>query len=146
MKDQLVEEIRIAATPKLVFEAWTSEQITAWWRNADFSTTKWEGEVRDGGNWRVCFEDRSGNQFVALGQYYRAEPASYLCFSWKPDWDPDPPTTIALEFRSFLGGTVLRLTQINLSNIAAYERNKRAWAATLLMLRQYLQDRARAQR
>ncbi len=140
MKDLLVEEIRIAAVPDLVYRAWTDKTlITAWWCNADFRTTHWEGRVHAGGHWLVRFEDTQGNLFSAQGQYLRADRPAILKFSWKPDWDSDPPTTIELQFRSLQDSTALRLTQSGLISAAAVDINKRAWAATVSMLRQYLE-------
>jgi len=139
MTERLVEETHIAASPARVFRAWTNKAlITDWWANADFRTTHWAGDVRPGGYWQVCFEDTGGNLFSAQGHYLRADHPSHLSFTWKPNWDEDPPTTIELDFRATPPGTMLRLTQHGFASRAAYEQNRHGWAPTMLLLRSYL--------
>jgi uncharacterized protein YndB with AHSA1/START domain len=143
MSDKLVEEVHIAASPARVFRAWTNRAlITDWWSNADFRTTHWAGDVRPGGYWQICFEDTVGNLFSAQGHYLRADHPNHLSFTWKPNWDEDPPTTIELSMRPTETGTVLHLVQHGFSSIAAYQRNKLGWSPTMSLLRSYL-DSAR---
>jgi uncharacterized protein YndB with AHSA1/START domain len=140
MNDKIVEEIHIAAGPERVFRAWTNQTLmVAWWGNADFRTTHWQGDVRQGGHWLVRFQDTRGNLFDAQGHYLRAEVPSHLSFTWKPNWSDDPPTTIELDFRHTTNGTALKLTQTGFASLVAYEQNKRAWAPTMAMLRRYLE-------
>ena len=62
MNLKVVEEIQIDAKPEQIYQAWTDEHLlTAWWGNAEFRTTRWQGELRAGGHWRVEFADAKGN-------------------------------------------------------------------------------------
>lgn len=135
-----LEEVEIGVPPEQVYRAWTEEQLlVAWWRNADFHTTRWRGDVSPGGRWEVEFADPQGNTYTAGGSYLSVHSPQRLSFTWEPAWDNDPPTIIELEFRPAATGTALRLTQTGLSGAAAFQRNRHAWSHTVSMLKRFLE-------
>ncbi|MDP9089868.1 MAG: SRPBCC domain-containing protein [Pseudomonadota bacterium] len=142
MQDVLVEEIYIEAPPECVFAAWTeASHLIAWWGDgAQFRTVGWEGDVRAGGQWQVHFVDAKGKPFSATGVYIRVERPAFLSFTWKPQWDNDPPTTMELEFQTSKTGTLLKLRQYGFASAAARDLNKQAWGPTASWLRSYLES------
>jgi uncharacterized protein YndB with AHSA1/START domain len=140
MTESLYEEIAIDVPPERVFEAWTeAAHLIAWWGDGtEFRTTHWEGDLRAGGKWRVQFMDAKGDAFSVGGEYLRVDRPTHLSFTWKPEWDPAPPTTVELEFQRTATGTLLTLRQLGLENAEALEQSKQAWLPMVGLLKQYL--------
>jgi uncharacterized protein YndB with AHSA1/START domain len=143
MHGVLTEEIYIDVAPERVYAAWTeAAHLIAWWGDGtEFRTTHWEGDLRVGGKWHVQFVDAKGNAFAAGGEYLRVEPPNHLSFTWKPEWDTDPPTTVELEFRPTATGTLLTLKQHGFANAAALDQNKQAWGPMVAWLKHYLSNK-----
>jgi uncharacterized protein YndB with AHSA1/START domain len=139
MERVINEEIHIEASPDRVFEAWTeARHMMAWWGQEDqFRTIRFESDLRVGGTWRARFRDNSGNEFGAGGEYLRVEPPTFLSFTWKPEWNSEPPTTIELEFREDKSGTLFKFRQHGFTSDASLEENRAALESTLGWLRCY---------
>ncbi len=81
--DEVVREIRIAASPTDVFPYFTDpEKLTAW------KAATVELEARPGGRFRM---DVTGRGDVAHGEYLDIEPPHRIRFTWR--WEHSLPPT-----------------------------------------------------
>ena len=140
MTEPVILEFEFRAGPERVFDAWTlAAEIASWWRDPDeFATEIWEGDLRPGGAWRVVFRGADGGKSSASGVYREVQRPSRLSFTWKPDWDDDPPTLIAFEIAPMRDGARLTLTHSGFSSEQAREDNAGAWDGPMAMVAAHL--------
>ncbi len=104
--DEVVREIRIAASPTDVFPYFTDpEKLTAW------KAATVELEARPGGRFRM---DVTGRGDVAHGEYLDIEPPHRIRFTWRwehepADTHPSAPSTVEVTLTPDGEGTLLRL-------------------------------------
>jgi uncharacterized protein YndB with AHSA1/START domain len=104
----LVQEIRIAAKPEMVFQFFTDPDKVIRWKGRAAQL-----DPRPGGIYRVEINDRA----VAKGEYVELDPPRRVTFTW--GWEgggPVPPgaTTVEVDLEPDGDGTLLRLTHRDL--------------------------------
>ena len=100
--DVLEREIRIAASPEVVFGFFTDPARMVQWKGMDAHL-----DPRVGGLYRVNVTGRD----VAVGEYLELTPYSRIVFTWGWQDSPIPPgsTTVEIDLFPDGAGTLLRL-------------------------------------
>jgi uncharacterized protein YndB with AHSA1/START domain len=83
--DEIVREIRIAASPEEVFSYFTDAEKLVVWKAASA-----ESDARPGGHFRM---DVTGRGDVARGEYVEIAPPHRVVFTWGWEGDDQPPPT-----------------------------------------------------
>jgi uncharacterized protein YndB with AHSA1/START domain len=98
-QDAIDVELFIAAPPQRVFAAITDpNQVAQWWGQPGmYRTTKWEGELCVGGNWKSSGVAADGSEFSVKGQYLEIDPPRLLVHSWMPSWRSATKTVVRWE-------------------------------------------------
>ena len=94
--DEIVNEIRIGASPERVFQALTDPlQVVQWWgQTGIYRCTKFEVDLRVGGAWRSIGVDGNGSAFEITGQYLEVDPPRLLSSTWVATWTGDAKTKV----------------------------------------------------
>jgi len=80
--------VEIAASPERVFRALASEEQIAWWStHSDYQTTKWQGDLRVG------------------GEFLEVDPPHKLVHTWRPGWESPHVTTVTYHLEPIPSGT-----------------------------------------
>jgi uncharacterized protein YndB with AHSA1/START domain len=106
-QDSVVVETHIAAPPERVFAAITDpQQVAQWWGQGGlYRVTKWQGELRVGGQWRSDGLGADGKAFHVSGEYLEYAPPSLLVHTWVPSYAENLQTTVRWELKPVDGGT-----------------------------------------
>jgi uncharacterized protein YndB with AHSA1/START domain len=117
------------APARVVFDAWTSEQVLRRWFHAghDWETTEAEVDLRVGGAVRVVMRNpHEDAEYGGGGTYIEIDPPHRLAFTWI--WDGDTTRQlIELEFEETDGATTVRFTHSGLWNEEAVRSHERGW-------------------
>ena len=98
--------VEIAASAERVFRALTSEELVAWWStHSDYQTTKWQGDLRVGGAWRVDGVGADGTPFHVGGEFLEVNPPRKLVHTWRADWERPHVTTVTYRLEPIPSGT-----------------------------------------
>jgi uncharacterized protein YndB with AHSA1/START domain len=103
--EEVVQEVRIAAAPEVVFPYFTDPEKLVVWKAATV-----EADARPGGRFRM---DVTGRGDVAGGEYLEIDPPRLIRFTWwwehqSPD-APAAPSVVEVTLTPDGEGTVLRL-------------------------------------
>ncbi len=63
-----------------------------------------------------------GQAFTLRGEYRRIDPPRLLEFTWIPDWEDEPQSTVRFELEEKSGVTTVRLTHFGFANDQLRER------------------------
>lgn len=142
--DAIVSEIYIAARPEEVFQALVDpELVVKWWggQGADqgFRCTRFECDLRTGGNWRSRGIDAQGRPFEASGEYIEVEPPRLLVQTWTASWAAHVSTTVRWELESSGDGTLLRHRHSGLAAHPDVAKSFRGWPRMLGWLQAFLE-------
>ncbi len=117
------------APVEAVFDAWTSEEVSRRWWQAEVGgeTSEAEVELRVGGAVRVVMRDPDEDVEHGGGGYYtEIEPPRRLAFTWI--WDGDTRRTlIELDFEETDGVTTVSFTHSGLWDEAAVRDHEGGW-------------------
>ena len=112
--DVVEREVRIAASPEVVFSFFTDPLKMVRWKGMDAAL-----DPRPGGIYRVNVTGRD----IAVGEYVEITPYSRVVFTWGWENSPIAPgsTTVEVDLRPDGAGTLLRLRHRGLAGAAAGE-------------------------
>ena len=131
----------VAASPDLVFEAWTRpEVLKLWWGPRGVTAVAAEMDVRPGGRYAVTMQPDAGQPFVLSGEYREVVPSRRLVKTWEYHGDTvtDPVESIVtVEFIGEGASTRLILTQEFLEEPRDREGRDRGWRSSLDRLDAY---------
>lgn len=105
---QLVSVREYDAPRELVFAAWTDpEHFPKWFCPEGFQTVLCEMDVRNGGGYRIHWQDKKGNIYPNKAEYREVTPPSRLVYA--DTWDDDRPENeeieVTVEFEDLGGRT-----------------------------------------
>ena len=104
----VLARVEISVPPERVFRALTTDELTKWWGSAEtYRTTKHVVDLRPGGAWRSDGVGADGHEFHVGGEILEVDPPRKLVQTWRPSWEPGPPTTITYTLDAIEGGTRL---------------------------------------
>jgi uncharacterized protein YndB with AHSA1/START domain len=98
--------VDIAAPAERVFRALASAELVAWWStHSDYTTTKWQGDLRVGGAWRVDGVGADGAPFHVDGEFLEVDPPHKLVHTWRAGWESAQVTTVTYRLEPIPSGT-----------------------------------------
>ena len=128
----VLARVEIAVAPERVFQALTTEELTKWWGADDqYRTTRFSIELRPGGRWRSDGRGRDGSDFHVEGEVLEVDPPKRLVQTWKPSWEPGPPTTIVYTLEPIDGGTRVTVRHSGFIDPASCDSHANGWTRVL---------------
>ena len=109
--DAVMREVRIAASPEVIFSFFTDPEKMVQWKGTEAML-----DPRPGGVYRV---NVTGHE-IARGEYLAIEPYTRIVFSWGWEEGPITPGSTMVEVRLIpdAGGTLVQLRHAGLSGEA----------------------------
>jgi len=139
--DEIVNEIRIGASPERVFQALTDPlQVVQWWgQTGIYRCTKFEVDLRVGGAWRSIGVDGNGSAFEITGQYLEVDPPRLLSSTWVATWTGDAKTKVRWELEPDGNGTIVRIHHSGFAAHPELAPAYRGWPRMLTWLQALLE-------
>lgn len=137
----LVLEREFAATPEVVFRAFTDPKALAeWYGPQGMKSVIHELDLRPGGAYRL---DMQGDDTYPLGgKYVEIAPPKRLSFTWRwlneeqPEMEVETMVTVELSARG--GGTLLKLTHTRFPTTSERGMHEQGWTSTFESLAAHL--------
>ncbi len=112
MTDKIVVTRLFAATPELVFAAWTvPEHFAEWFGTSDVLVDSVTMDVRVGGAWTATMHLPDGNQIDWAGEYTEVDPPSRLAFTMTDTPADDAREPVLIEISAVDDGSRMTLFQ-----------------------------------
>ena len=97
-----------AASPKRVFQAWTTPEEVKLWAapGPTLGVPVAEIDLRVGGGYRIHMREPSGKEYRVVGTYREVDPPRRLVYTWS--WETDPTVVdsiVTVEFHDRGGST-----------------------------------------
>ncbi|MCB1917468.1 MAG: SRPBCC domain-containing protein [Rhodocyclaceae bacterium] len=119
-----------------VFDAWRRpDALMAWMGpSAAVNATEVDMDFREGGAYRIAFDDGSGRLRRVRGRYLTIDRPKRLAFTWI--WSEASPadeveTTVVLDFVEHPRGTQLHLRHLRFASAEERQRHEAGWSGTL---------------
>lgn len=140
LSNPMCTEIWIAASPSRVFEALVSaEQLSTWWGSIAMYRTRWEVDLRVGGEYRCIATAPDGSEMTVHGRFLEIERPGRLSYTWNASWDLTGETTVMYDLVPHGKGTTIRVTQSAFSDRADQEGYRKGWAQVLAWLDDWIE-------
>lgn len=124
----VLARVDIAVPPERVFKALTTDELTKWWGQADmYTTTKFSIDLRPGGAWKTEGVGADGSAFHVEGEVLEVDPPRKLVQTWKPSWEPGPPTKITYTLDAIDTGTRVTVRHTGFTNPASCSSHADGW-------------------
>lgn len=139
--DEIVSEISIAAPPERVLQALVDpSQVVQWWgQTGIYRCTKFESDLRVGGEWRSLGLDGNGRQFEITGEYLEVDPPRLLSSTWVATWTGSAKTRVQWELERSESGTLLRIRHSGFQAHPELTQAYRGWPRMLAWLQALLE-------
>lgn len=137
--EKLVVHKWYAASPELVFRAFTEARLLEKWftPSPDITMHVLHLDVRAGGSYRFTFHRPDGTDGVVSGEYRTITPGQQLVMSWLRE-PPDPhaghETLVTIDFRKKDGGTEVVVRHENFPDLAERQLHENGWTGALQRL------------
>jgi uncharacterized protein YndB with AHSA1/START domain len=129
---KVAQQIEIAATPSLVFDALVSaEQLGRWWGSRDKYRSRWDVDLRVGGEYRCEAAMVDGTVMTVHGRFLEIDRPARLSYTWNASWDPTGESIVCYELTPRGEATLLSVTHRCLTDDAAREGYRGGWAQVL---------------
>ncbi|MEO5877925.1 MAG: SRPBCC domain-containing protein [Streptosporangiaceae bacterium] len=115
MTEPLIITRTFAASPELVFGAWTKpEQFSVWFGSeaVDVPLDTLAMDVRVGGAWNAVMHLPSGHKIFWVGEYTEVNPFTRLAMTMTDDPSAPAGAPLTVDLVEVDGGTEMTLTQI----------------------------------
>jgi uncharacterized protein YndB with AHSA1/START domain len=128
----VLARVEIAVPPERVFQALTTEELTKWWGADDqYRTTGFAIDLRPGGRWRTDGRGADGSDFHVEGEVLEVDRPKRLVQTWKPSWEPGPPSTIAYTLEPIEGGTRVTVRHSGFVDPTSCDSHANGWTRVL---------------
>jgi uncharacterized protein YndB with AHSA1/START domain len=136
----ILASVEIAAPIERVFAAISSAEVAEWWGSPDsYHVTRWTADLRVGGTWKSEGVSNDGKPFSVGGEILELDPPRLLVQTWRPDWEPGPPTTIRYQLATIPGGTKVTVRHEGFGDRAAScDSHAQGWERVLGWLSAHL--------
>lgn len=140
-RDEIVNEIQIAAPPERVFHALVDpKQVLKWWGKVGvYRCSEYENDLRVGGKWRGAGVSSDGGAFEVTGEYLKIDPPRQLVHSWVASWTGEVKTTVSWELELIAQGTLLRIRHSGLAAHRELAKSYQGWPQLLGWLQALLE-------
>ena len=140
----IVGDIEIEASPETVCDALTTpEDLAAWWgAEGIYRTYGWEIDLRPGGAWSSRAASATSDMAVS-GVFVEVDRPHRLVYTWNPEWDNTPTTTVSYTLRKTTNGTHVHLEHSGFENhIPSGQHHAEGWKHVIGWLIGYLKGKA----
>ena len=144
-QDVVRTEIQIAAPPAHVFQAITDpRQMLQWWgQKGMYRVTKFDADLRVGGQWMSSGPSADGESFQVGGEYLEVDPPRTLVYTWKASWTGDLTTTVRWELKPLDGGTLVKIEHSGFAgNADAANTHGQGWQHVLSWIQAFVEKGA----
>ena len=129
---RLVVRRFIRATPRRLFEAWTTpSQLLSWWGPRGVRCTQAEIDLRVGGRYRLGNELPDGRVVVIAGEFLAVEPPTELVYTWRVDSQSVAPERVTVRFDQRGEGTEVVIVHERIADAVTREGHLGGWEGCL---------------
>lgn len=131
----LVLRRTFAASRERVFAAWTQpEVLREWFKPGDHTIPEMTMDVREGGRYRIIFEDPTGERLAVDGTFREIRTPDHLSMTWA--WEEDDAalereTLLSIDLHDLGGKTELVLTHSNFRDEQQRDNHDGGWSGAL---------------
>jgi uncharacterized protein YndB with AHSA1/START domain len=128
----VAQQVEIAATPSLIFDALVSaDQLGRWWGSRDRYRSRWDVDLRVGGDYRCDATTADGKKMTVHGRFLEIDRPTRLSYTWNASWDPTGESIVDYELTPRGEGTLLSVTHRCLTDDADQGGYRGGWAQVL---------------
>ncbi len=145
-RDEVVEQIEIAAPVETVFAAISDpRQITQWWAEEGFSKIEsWEQNFAVGGRLSACWSGSKGEDYRLTGEFLMIDPPYALSYTWESNWIAPAKSKVQWRLESTKNGTLVTVTHSGLRGYpAAVKDYSSGWPSAIRHLRDFVLQAAK---
>ena len=124
----------IAASPEVLFDAWTDPRsLAAWMRPGDTTRTEVSADARVGGEFSILMH-MPGSPVLHRGTYLEVDRPRRLVFTWRSRFTDDGDTVVTVDFRATDAGTEVAVTHERLPHDESRAAHDGGWTGCLTAL------------
>ncbi|HVZ80258.1 MAG TPA: SRPBCC family protein [bacterium] len=124
-KPNEINILRVYDAPvKMVWDAWTTDQVGHWWGPRGFTITTHSKDIRPGGMWHYTMHGPDGVDYVNKTRYFEVEPFSKMVYDHGGNDEQKPLFRVTVLFKELDGKTHLDMTMALPTAEAAAETRK----------------------
>lgn len=128
----------IAASPEVLFDAWTDPRsLAAWMQPGDATHTEVSADARVGGEFSILMH-MPGAPVLHRGTYLEIDRPRRLAFTWRSRFTDDGDTLVTVDFRATDAGTEVAVTHERLPNESARSAHEDGWTSCLSELADWI--------
>jgi uncharacterized protein YndB with AHSA1/START domain len=110
-KPNEINILRVYDAPvKMVWDAWTTDQVGHWWGPRGFTITTHSKDIRPGGMWHYTMHGPDGVDYVNKTRYFEVEPLSKMVYDHGGNDEKNPMFRVTVLFKEVGGKTHLDMT------------------------------------
>ena len=110
-KPNEINILRVYDAPvKMVWDAWTTDQVGNWWGPRGFTITTHSKDLRVGGMWHYTMHGPDGVDYVNKTKYFEFEPYSKMVYDHGGNDEQKPMFRVTVFFKEVDGKTHLDIT------------------------------------
>jgi uncharacterized protein YndB with AHSA1/START domain len=142
-EERLVLKRELAASPDVVFDAWTQPEHMQHWfgPTPEFKLPIREVDLQVGGKYRIGFESPDGAMHIVGGEFSVVEKPNKLVYTWEweePGEHAGCETLITIDFNAIEAGTELVLTQERFGSTEMRDSHNMGWSGAIDQLVPYI--------
>ena len=124
-KPNEINILRVYDAPvKMVWDAWTTDQVGNWWGPRGFTITTHSKDIRPGGMWHYTMHGPDGVDYINKTRYFEVEPLSKMVYDHGGNDEQKPLFRVTVLFKEVGGKTHLDMTMALPTSEAAAETRK----------------------
>jgi uncharacterized protein YndB with AHSA1/START domain len=132
--EALVVKRVIAASPEILYDAWTDpEALAVWMRPGGGTHTDVTADVRVGGEFTKTMHSETSSVFHR-GTYLELDRPRRLSFTWQSRYTDELETVVTVDFVPVESGTEVVITHAGLPHLVAVEDHSGGWGDCLVAL------------
>ncbi len=140
--DGVVLTVTLHAPPSRVWDAWTNPRQLGWFgSDPQGNVIEAHADARQGGRYRVTFENSDGSRYTCLGTYLKVEPQRLLEFTWTWAGREHHTERVRVVLEAEGAETVLRFEHLDIDPATSHGYAE-GWMTTFGKLEKYLTDSA----
>lgn len=122
----------IAATPELLFRAWTTPaELVRWWGPRDVVCESASIDLRIGGEYRIANRLPDGRVIWIVGAFVAIEPPRRIAYTWRTEPGSGDESRVVVTFASRGDKTEVRVSHEHIASQAVREDHERGWIGCL---------------
>ncbi len=98
------------APVKMVWDAWTTDQVAQWWGPRGFTITTHSKDIKPGGTWHYTMHGPDGIDYVNKTKYFEVETYSRMVYDHGGNDEKKPLFRVTVLFKEVGGKTHMDMT------------------------------------